>query len=101
MARLIYAESALWDLERLAEFLIESERLAALEAVGLIEEAVLVLRRHPLIGRAVESGLRELLISRGRSGYVVLYSYEEMEDIILIVAIRNQREAGYLDRAVE
>lgn len=101
MARLIYAESALWDLERLAEFLIESEPLAALEAVGLIEEAVLVLRRHPLIGRAVESGLRELLISRGRSGYVVLYSYEEMEDSILILAIRNQREAGYLDRAVE
>jgi plasmid stabilization system protein ParE len=54
------------------------------------------LTNHPLIGRPVEEGLRELLISRGQSGYVALYSYEQAENVVLILATRHQREAGYL-----
>lgn len=95
MARLIYSERALADLERLTDFLIETDPPAALETVALIEEAVNLLSRHPLIGRQVEHDLRELLISRGRTGYVALYSLEEKQDAILILAIRHQREAGY------
>lgn len=95
MARLIYSERALADLERLTDFLIETDPPAALETVALIEEAVNLLGRHPLIGRPVEQDLRELLISRGRTGYVALYSLEEKQDAILILAIRHQREAGY------
>jgi len=64
----------------------------------LIEEAVSVLIRHPLIGRPVEYGLRELVISRGRSGYMALYSLEEAHDAVLILAIRHQREPGYWGR---
>ena len=101
MARLIYTEQALSDLERLAEFLLEADPSAALETIGLIEEAVLVLPRHPHIGRSVECGLRELVISRGRSGYVALYSYEQAEEYILVLAIRHQREAGYVARDIE
>lgn len=95
MARLIYARQALEDLERLTDFLIESDPQAALETFGLIEEAIDVLRRHPLIGRAAEAGLRELVISRGQTGYVALYSYELDEDAVLVLAIRHQREVGY------
>ena len=95
MARLIYSARALIDLERLTDFLVQSDPAAALVTVELIEEAVTVLRRHPLIGRPVESELRELLISRGRSGYVALYSFEPAYDVVLILAIRHQREAGY------
>jgi len=95
LARLIYSERALADLERLTDFLIETDPPAALETVALIEEAVNLLSRHPLIGRQVEHDLRELLISRGRTGYVALYSLEEKQDAILILAIRHQREAGY------
>ncbi|MDD5297208.1 MAG: type II toxin-antitoxin system RelE/ParE family toxin [Rhodocyclaceae bacterium] len=98
MARLIYSERALLDLERLTDFLAERDPLAAAEAVDLIEEAVPLLRRHPLIGRPVEHELRELVISRGRTGYVALYSHEEEQDAILILAIRHQREAGYWGR---
>lgn len=95
MARLIYSERALADLERLTDFLIKTDSPAALETVALIEEAVNLLGRHPLIGRPAEHDLRELLISRGRTGYVALYSLEEKQDAILILAIRHQREAGY------
>lgn len=95
MAKLIYSGKALADLERLTDFLIETDPSAAAETVGLIEEAVELLRRHPLIGRPVEYELRELLISRGRTGYVALYGFEEDRDAVLILAIRHQREAGY------
>lgn len=95
MARLSYSAQALADLLRLTEFLLESDPSAAAETAELIEEAIQLLRRHPLIGRPVEHGLRELVISRGRTGYVALYDYEEAEDAALILAIRHQREAGY------
>jgi plasmid stabilization system protein ParE len=95
VARLIYTAKALADLERLTDFLIESDAGAALETVALIEEAVNVLERHPLIGRPIEHPLRELVISRGRSGYVALYSFELVHDTVLILAVRHQREAGY------
>ena len=77
-----------------SEFLIEAAPKAALETVGLIDEAVGLLARHPLIGCPVESPLRELVISRGCTGYVALYSFEEDQDAVLIPAIRHRREAG-------
>lgn len=95
MARLSYSGRALADLERLTDFLAEIDPMAARETAGLIEDAVSVLKRHPLIGRPVELDLRELLISRGRTGYVALYSFEADQDAVLILAIRHQREAGF------
>ena len=56
-----------------------------------------ILRRHPQIGRPVEDDLRELVISRGSSCYVALYSLEQVPDACLIFALRHQREAGYPD----
>ena len=101
MARLIYAQQSFSDLKRLTNFLLDSDPAAAAGTVDLITEAVSVLRRHPLIGRPAEGELRELVISRGRSGYLALYSYEAAEDVVLILAIRHQREAGYLALDVE
>jgi plasmid stabilization system protein ParE len=95
LAKLIYSGRAFADLERLTDFLIETDPAAAAETVGLIEEAVVLLVRHPLIGRPVEYELRELVISRGRTGYVALYSFEEDRDAVLVLAIRHQCEAGY------
>ncbi len=95
MAVLNYSHQALQDLERLVDFLLASDPAAAIDTVALIEEAVQVLVHHPLIGRSVEHGLRELVISRGRTGYVALYRYREAEEAILILALRHQREAGF------
>lgn len=96
MARLIYAERALSDLVRLVDFLVQTEPGAAMEAVDLITEAVQVLENHPLIGRSAELGLRELVISRGKSGYIALYSYEPEQDTVLLLSVRHQREAGFV-----
>jgi plasmid stabilization system protein ParE len=95
LAQLIYSRPALVDLERLTDFLLETEPAVALATVELISEAVEVLENHPLVGRPVEQELRELVISRGRTGYLALYSYDEGRDTVLVLAIRHQREAGY------
>ena len=95
MAKLIYSDRALADLERLSDFLLAADAYVASETVDLIAEAVGLLSRHPLIGRPVESGLRELVISRGRTGYVALYSVEDEHHAVLVLAIRHQREAGF------
>ncbi|MDI6747668.1 MAG: type II toxin-antitoxin system RelE/ParE family toxin [Rhodocyclaceae bacterium] len=95
MARLIYSAQALGDFERLTDFLLPSDPQAAAATVELIDEAVTLLKRHPLIGRPVEHGLRELVISRGRTGYLALYDFAAAQDVVAILAIRHQREAGY------
>ncbi len=96
MARLIYSPRAFDDLDRLTDFLIDTDPVIASETVELIVEAVTILKHHPLIGRPVEDHLRELIISRGRTGYVALYSYETEHDSVLVLAIRHQRESGFV-----
>lgn len=95
MARLSYSEAAIADIEYLTGFLSESDPIATGNTFTLIDEAITILVRHPLIGRPVGDCLHELVISRGKSGYVALYSVEMQEDAVLILSIRHQREAGY------
>lgn len=99
MARLSYSERALADLTRPTDFLVAIDAKAAAETVDLIAEAVELLRRHPLVGRPAEHGLRELVISRGQTGYLALYSFDQRDDAVLILAIRHQREAAYAIRS--
>lgn len=94
MTRLTYAPRALANLDRLADFLLENDATAAATTASVIIDGLNILARHPLIGRTVESGLRELVISRGRSGYVALYRYDVANDSALVLAIRHQREGG-------
>ena len=95
MPTVIYSEAAMGDIRRLAQFLRETHPEAAEATAGLIIEAIAVLRDHPLIGRPTDSGQQELLISRGRSGYVALYDYVPATDEVTVHRIRHQREAGY------
>ena len=95
MTRLVLAPRAWQDVDRLTDFLIEREATAALATAEILTDGLGLLKQHPLIGRSVEAGLRELVISRGRSGYVALYRYDVVSDTALILAIRHQREGGY------
>lgn len=95
MTELVYAAQALRDLERLGDFLLETDPQAAQDTAVLILEALEILVQHPEIGRKVHFGQRELVISRGRTGYLALYRFLPHIDRILILALRHQREAGY------
>lgn len=93
--RIEYSARGLADVGRLVDFLVETYPQAAQSTAALIVEAVDLLRRHPMIGRSRPGGLRELVISRGRSGYVALYQVDIVRDRILVLAIRHQRERGF------
>jgi plasmid stabilization system protein ParE len=95
LAAIFYSASALADLVRLFDSLAAIEPSAAVDAAGVIVDAVEVLKRHPQIGRPVRGRLRELVISYGRTGYVALYRVSPRRDRIEVLAIRHQREAGY------
>lgn len=99
MTKVVLGERARQDLMRLADFLVEHNFQAALETTDLIVEALGLLQRHPRVGRRVATStvanLRELVIQRGRSGYVALYRVDGDDQTAEILAIRHQRESGY------
>jgi plasmid stabilization system protein ParE len=95
MTELVYAEQALTDLERLSDFLLQADPQTAQDTAILIFDALEILVQHPEIGRKVHFGQRELVISRGRTGYLALYRFLPHIDRILVLAIRHQRESGY------
>lgn len=54
-----------------------------------------MLAHHPLIGRIIEGGLRELVISFGKNGHLALYRFVPARREVRILAIRHQRELDY------
>jgi plasmid stabilization system protein ParE len=94
VARVVYPARAFPELDRIIDFSLEETPEVKEAIVARIGEAVSMLEHHPLIGRPVEAGLRELIISRRRTGYVALYRFLEKADVVLVLALRHQREAG-------
>lgn len=99
MSRLLLSARAWRDMARLADFLLESQPHEAARTGESLISGLSILQDHPLIGRAVEHGLRELAISRGRSGYIALYRYDPASDSAWVLTLRHQREAGHADPA--
>ena len=95
MSRLLLAEEAADDLDRIADFLLHNDPAAAAATVDLILNGLEILTDHPLVGRPLAAGLRELVISRGRTGYLALYRFDAQSDIALVLAVRHQRESAY------
>jgi len=93
--RLQFATRAFEDLDRLTDFLLDRAPELAAETVPLILGGLRTLKDHPLIGRPVEADLRELLISRGRTGYIALYRYNPADDVVLVLRVRHQRELHF------
>jgi len=82
-------------MKRLTAFLVETSPQAALEIGERLMHGLTILKDHPLVGRKVEEGYRELVISHGRNGYLALYRYVVATDTAMVLAIRHQREQGY------
>jgi plasmid stabilization system protein ParE len=95
MLRVFLSQAAFDDLLRLEEFLAESEDPIAGELLDFVLDALHVLTHQPGIGRPVEGGLRELIISRKRSGYLARYEFDQVRDLVMVARIRHQRESGY------
>lgn len=97
---IVFAEEALADLERIFEFNFERDPETALQHLAKVRSAVMILEQHPEIGRRVpgRGALRELIISHGNSGYLALYQHAPGGELVRVLAVRHQREAGYRGR---
>jgi plasmid stabilization system protein ParE len=86
---------AIHDLQRLREFILPHNKVAAQRAVRIIKGTVTLLESNPLIGKPVEELIdyRDIIIPFGSSGYVLRYRIQQ--DTIFIVALKHGKEAGF------
>lgn len=93
---LVWLPSALTGVQRAYRFLAEKDTNAAKAAVAAIRKQAAVLKKFPHAGRPADDldpEHRELLISFGATGYVLVY--EVIGDTAYILAVKHQKEAGY------
>lgn len=97
MPRVIITEGAGQGLEHCRQFLANKSPQAAKRAGEAIARQLALLETAPDIGRPLPElpAVRELIIGFGDSGYVALYRYEPVDDVIYVLAFRHQKEAGY------
>jgi plasmid stabilization system protein ParE len=106
MPRVLAAPEALEDLERITDFLLSRDDDAfAEEVLTYLLEGAEVLKRFPLVGRkaALPSNntkssaraLREWPVQRGKTGYLILYEHLREANVVRILRVRHQLEAGY------
>jgi plasmid stabilization system protein ParE len=97
MARIILAPEIREDFERIFDFLFEHAPESAATRIEDIIRALDILQSSPQIGRSVDAAsvMRELVISNGTHGYLALYRFVAELDLVLVVAIRSQRELRY------
>lgn len=97
MARIILAPEIRDDFDRIFDFLFKHAPESAATRIDDIVRALDVLQSSPQIGRPVggASAMRELVISNGTHGYLALYRFIAELDVVLVVAIRSQRELRY------
>lgn len=95
MSRVELAPEVGDDFDRILDHLLQYEVAEAASRIEDIIRAIDVLERNPLIGRALRTDLRELVIGQRARGYVALYRYVAELDTVFVLAIRGQKEAGY------
>lgn len=85
--RVLWLPEALDDLERLFEFLLERDPVAAERAMSAIASGAESLAEFPERGRPMgdETGRRELLIPFGAGAYVLRYRLLREEAVIIRV----------------
>lgn len=92
-----YTKGARDDLRRLYEHLLKRDARAARRARDKIAKAVELLKEFPFTCRKASQDspfLRELVISFGGAGYVMLFEIQDAATVT-ILAVRHQREDDY------
>jgi toxin ParE1/3/4 len=95
VTRVQLAPGVIEDLDRIVSHLQRHETDGAEERAGEIISAFDVLADNPLIGRPAGNEKCELPSGHDAHGYVAISRYLSLIDLVLILAIRAQREGGY------
>ena len=94
MIRVEFALAVSEDFAWIAQHLLEHDAGLAQERMQEIESGLRVLQHHPEIGRRLDSQHRELVLGCGSRGTVAKYCYLPERDLVLITALRAQKESG-------
>lgn len=100
MIDVIFSPEAHADLERLEEFLWSARDPLAAELMAFLLDGLSVLTHQPGVGRPVSHGHRELIISRGRGGYLARYTLDPTLLRVIVLRVRHQRQSGYTERDI-
>lgn len=95
MTQLVPLQEFLADVDRIIEHLELHDIANIRERIDGIVAGLDLLTQHPLIGRPVADGVRELVLGKGVRGYVARYRYEPASDTVFVLALRAQRESGF------
>jgi len=95
IATIDYAERAGDDIDRLDAFLAQQDSPLQGHLALFLAKAITILASQPGIGRPAKDACRELIVHRGRSGYLVRYRYNRDQQTVTILRIRHQNESGY------
>lgn len=94
------SEDAWNDLEDLMDLLLSQGDPTGSRVMAFMLDGLQVLTHQPGIGRPVQTGLRELILHRGKSGYIVKYRHLPLLDAVRVLRIRHQRQSGYFERDI-
>lgn len=94
MTSVVLASQVAADVDRIFDFLSEYAPQTASQRIEHIVNAISILTSSPGIGRPVACGRRELVISTG-GGYLALYEYDPMTDVVRVLTVKSQREDNY------
>ena len=98
MPQVTLSSNALRNLDRLLIFLKPKNPAATRRAAQAIKKTLKLLEDNPEMGRVIEDmpeDYREVVIDFGKDGYLARYSFDSDEDVVVILAIRHQRELDY------
>jgi plasmid stabilization system protein ParE len=95
VSRIEFAPAVGEDFDRIFDHLARFDPGNASARIREIIQAIAVLETNPLIGRPAPGNKRELVIGRRSRGYLALYRYVPEIEMVFILALRSQREAGY------
>lgn len=99
MPYLDFSPRANIDLARLADFYTSIDPSIGRRAIKAILDSIDLLETFPLMTEASQEpeyiGMHELHVPFGEAGYLVLYEFDEVNDVVIIAGIKHTRENGY------
>jgi|GEM_PF-6474078 len=94
MSQIIYTAEFIGDFELLYTFLHEKNVVAAQKLAMLLENKLELLatipKAFPFFGE-----YRLYLLEFGSSGYAILYDFDEDADLLILLRMKHQKEAGF------
>ncbi len=92
--KLVFLPEAVDDIDRLFEFLVDKNPIAAQKAMLAIDEGITLLLENPFLGIPMEHNIeyRQLFVPFGKSAYILRYRIDKTNRSLVVVRVWHGRE---------